>query len=63
LLKKIGKSPEQELEKFITRLNTASIANRYPDDLAKIQSACSAEVTEAMITESKDVLKWIKTQL
>ncbi len=36
LLDKIGKKPEQELEKFIIKLNTASVATRYPDDLAKI---------------------------
>jgi hypothetical protein len=30
---------KKELEKFITKLNTASVANRYLDDLAKIQAA------------------------
>lgn len=35
LLTQIGKRPSPELEKFITRLNTASVATRYPDDLAK----------------------------
>ncbi len=62
LVNKIGKKPEQELEKFITKLNTASIATRYPDDLAKIQAAYTEKVTKDMITKSKDVLKWIKTQ-
>lgn len=45
LLNKIGKRPGPELEKFITRLNTASVATRYPDDLAKIQEAFTAEIT------------------
>lgn len=63
LLDKVGKRPEQELEKFITKLNTASIATRYPDELAKIQAAYTAEVTAEMITKSKDVLQWVKTQL
>jgi HEPN domain-containing protein len=63
LLDKIGKKPEQELGKFITKLNTASIATRYPDDLAKIQAAYTAEVTTEMIAKSKDVLQWVKTQL
>ncbi len=62
LVNKIGKKPEQELEKFITKLNTASVATRYPDDLAKIQAAYTEKVTKDMITKSKDVLKWIKTQ-
>jgi HEPN domain-containing protein len=62
LLGKIGDKPEYELEKFITKLNTASVATRYPDDLAKIQSAYTAEVTKDMIKKSKDVLKWLKTR-
>ncbi len=62
LVNKIGKKPEQELEKFITKLNTASVATRYPDDLAKIQAAYTEKVTKDMIIKSKDVLKWIKTQ-
>ena len=63
LLTKIGHRPEQALEKFVARLNTASIATRYPDDLARIQAAYTAEVTEEMIARSKDVLQWIKTAL
>ena len=63
LLTKIGKRPEPELLKFITKLNTASIATRYPDDLAKIQGAYTEEITKEMIKISKDVLQWIKTQL
>jgi HEPN domain-containing protein len=62
LLNKIGKKPEQELEKFVIKLNTASVATRYPDDLEKIQAAYTEEVTKDMITKSKDLLKWIKTQ-
>lgn len=62
LLNKIDKKPEQELEKFIIKLNTASVATRYPDDLAKIQAAYTEEVTKDIITKSKDLLKWVKTQ-
>jgi HEPN domain-containing protein len=62
LLNRIGKKPEPELERFIVKLNTASVATRYPDDLAKIQAAYTKEITQDMITRSKDLLKWIKTQ-
>lgn len=62
LLDKIGKKPEQELEKFVIKLNTASVATRYPDDLAKIQSAYTEDITKKMITKSKEVLAWVKTQ-
>lgn len=61
-LNKIGKKPDQKLEKFIIKLNTASVATRYPDDLTKIQSAYTEKITKEMIEKSKDVLKWIKTQ-
>lgn len=63
LLDKTGRKPEQGLEKFVTKLNTASIATRYPDDLAKIQAAYTKEITAEMIAKSKDVLRWVKTQL
>ena len=62
LLNKIGNKPEHELEKFIIKLNTASVATRYPDELVKIQAAYTEEVTKTIITKSKDVLTWIKTQ-
>ncbi|MBC8461811.1 MAG: HEPN domain-containing protein, partial [Deltaproteobacteria bacterium] len=60
---KIGKKPEQKLEQFITKLNTTSVATRYPDDPAKIQAAYTKEITKDMITKSKDVLKWFKINL
>lgn len=62
LLSKVGKKPEPELEKFITKLNTASVATRYPDELAKIQAAYTEGITKDIITKSKDTLKWLKTQ-
>lgn len=62
LLEKIGKKPELNLEKFMIKLNTASVATRYPDDLAKIQAAYTADVTKDMIAKSKEVLAWVKTQ-
>ncbi|NHZ71865.1 MAG: HEPN domain-containing protein [Aquificales bacterium] len=63
LLNKIGRRPEQTLEKFIVKLNTVSIATRYPDDLEKLQVAYTAQVTKEMITKSKEALQWVKTQL
>ena len=62
LIKKIENMPTQDLLKFITKLNTASVATRYPDDLSKIQAAYTKEITKEMIEKSKDVLKWVKKQ-
>jgi HEPN domain-containing protein len=63
LLSKLSVRPEQELERFVTKLNTASIATRYPEDLAKLQAVYTAEITADMIRKSKEVLQWIKQQL
>lgn len=62
LLQKIGKKPHQVQLKFITKLNTASVATRYPDDLSKIQAAYTKEITKEMVENSKDVLVWFKRQ-
>ena len=62
LLNQISKNPEVELKKFIIKLNTASLATRYPDDLAKIQSAYTKTVVKEIIVKSKEVLEWIKMQ-
>ncbi len=63
LLNKIGQKPEEELEKFLVKLNTASITTRYPDDLAKLQAVYTSEITQEMIVQSKELLKWVKMQL
>jgi HEPN domain-containing protein len=62
LLNKIDRRPERKLEKFMIRLNTASIATRYPDDLAKIQAAYTEDISKDMIAKSKEVLAWVKMQ-
>lgn len=63
LLNQIGKRPGRTTVKFVIRLNTASISTRYPDDLLKIQEAYTKEITEDIITRSKEVLKWIKANI
>ncbi len=62
LINKTGKKPGQRLEKFIAKLNTASVATRYPDDLEKIQAAYTEKITKNIIIKSKEVLEWVKTQ-
>jgi len=62
LLGKVGTRPEPEKEKFIVKLNTASVATRYPDDLAKVQAAYTKKVVKDMMAKSKDILAWVKKQ-
>ena len=61
LLDKIGKKPEERLVKFIAKLNTASVATRYPDNLEKMRALYTKEISAEMIHDSKEVLTWIKT--
>lgn len=63
LLNMLALQPPSALERFIARLNTASVATRYPDDLAKMQAAYTENVTKELIMKSKEVLEWAKTQL
>jgi HEPN domain-containing protein len=63
LLNMLALQPAPDLERFIVRLNTASVATRYPDDLAKMQAAYNEAVTKELIMKSKEVLEWVKTQL
>lgn len=63
LLNMLALQPPSDLERFIARLNTASVATRYPDDLAKMQAAYTENVTKELIMKSKEVLEWAKTQL
>jgi HEPN domain-containing protein len=63
LLNMLALQPAPDLERFIVRLNTASVATRYPDDLAKMQEAYTEAVTKELIMKSKEVLEWVKTQL
>jgi HEPN domain-containing protein len=62
LLEKIGRRPQHDLEAFIIKLSTASVATRYPDDLGKILQVYTAEVALEIIAKSKEVLQWIKKQ-
>lgn len=63
LLSKIELHPQPDLERFIIRLNTASIATRYPEDLEQLKAAYNQELTQEIIDRSKEVLSWIKQQL
>jgi HEPN domain-containing protein len=63
LLNMLALQPAPDLERFIVRLNTASVATRYPDDLAKMQAAYTEAVTKELIMKSNEVLEWVKTQL
>ena len=63
LLNKIGLRPDENRGRVITRLNEANIATRYPDDIDKLQSDYTKEITAQILTQAKGALEWIKQQL
>lgn len=62
LLKKTGIKPEDKHGRFLAKLNEASIVTRYPEDLDRLQGHYNESVTEGIISNSKEVLKWLKDQ-
>lgn len=62
LLKKIDIKPDETTGKFIVKLNEASIATRYPEDVEKLQDQYTKDVVKNIIVESRKVLEWIKEQ-
>ena len=63
LLNKTGLKPDDDRGRIIARLNEANIATRYPDDIDKLQSNYTIEITTRVLAEAKEVLEWIKQQL
>jgi HEPN domain-containing protein len=63
LVEKIGLSPSEKLYDAIFELNRVSIPTRYPDDLTKMKSEYKKRNTLEIINSSKEVLKWLKSQL
>lgn len=60
LLKKIDIRPDETVGKFIVKLNEASVATRYPEDIDKLQGQYTEDVVKNILVESRKVLEWIK---
>lgn len=61
-LNKIGLKPEESIGKFIVKLNEASVATRYPEDISKLQRDYTQAVVRDILNRGKEVLEWIKKQ-
>ena len=61
-LQKLETAPPEETGKFIVRLNSASVATRYPESLAAISSNYTGEIAKGIIEESQEALEWAKRQ-
>jgi len=62
LLLKIGLRPDAEKGTFITSLNQANVATRYPEDIDKLQDRYTQQITVRILTQTKETLEWIKKQ-
>jgi len=61
LVNKISIKPPESAGRFLVKLNEASLTTRYPEELGEILEDYIAEVVKGMITQSKEVLRWIRT--
>ncbi len=62
LLNKIGLRPDAARARAIARLNEANVTTRYPDDIDRLRSAYTTEMTEQILVQGREVLEWIKQQ-
>lgn len=63
LLNKIEIKPSFEHGPFIVKLNEASIPTRYPENLGKLQKMYSEIIVREILSNTKELVKWIKNQL
>lgn len=52
----------EHIGRFIVKLSEASVVTRYPEDLEKITKDYTASVVQGILSNTKEVLKWIKEQ-
>jgi len=63
LLSKAGTRPPTDIGEFISALNQANVATRYPDELTELIRIYTDNIADDIIRKSKDALAWIKNQL
>jgi len=61
-LNKIGTKPPEPIGKFLVKLNEASVATRYPEDVDKLQMDFTQFVVRDILLRGKEALGWIKEQ-
>jgi HEPN domain-containing protein len=62
LLNRIGLRPDAGKSGVIATLNEANIATRYPDDIDRLQSKYTQEITSEILARTKEILAWIRAQ-
>jgi hypothetical protein len=49
--------------RFIVKLNEASVATRYPEEIRKLQKDFTQGIVRNILAEGRKTLGWIKMQL
>ena len=49
-----------DLGEFIAKLDQASVATRYPEELIKLQKIYTEDVVKKMLTKTREVLEWLR---
>lgn len=62
LLNKTGIKPPEDIGRFIIKLNEASVATRYPEEINRLIKDYTRVIVKDIIGRSKEVLRWIKAQ-
>lgn len=63
IIEKVGITLPEPLFETVFDLNRASIPTRYPEDLQQMRKDYRKQKTEKLLFKSKEVLKWLKTEL
>ena len=53
-------TPPEKIGEFLVRIDQASVATRYPEDLSKLQSVYTQQTVKEILSQTKDVLEWAK---
>ena len=61
LLHKSNIAPNESVFRFIVKLNEASVATRYPEDIKVISVQYDRSKALEIITQTKETLQWIKS--
>jgi len=63
LLKQISVRPPEPIGRFIVKLNEASVATRYPEEIKKLQKDFTQKIVKEILSKGRETLVWIKKQL
>jgi HEPN domain-containing protein len=63
LLNKVSIKPPEPIARFIVKLNGASVATRYPEEISKLQKDFTQGIVKEILAKGRETLGWIKKQL